>query len=107
MLQNENNYLTRLLGEKSYFSLGDHLKNVWLVSSDRPSVEMKKIRFLVGRPMRSVGKLNKDFQYLHKCMILVMLLALQIHTYKMASSRKSPVANFPIDHLPIRRKGLR
>ena len=25
---------------------GDHLKNVWLVLSDRPSVEMKKIRCL-------------------------------------------------------------
>ena len=61
------------------FMLGDRLKNVWLVSSDRPSVEMKKIRFLVGLLKRYIGNLNKDFQYLHKCMILVTLLALQIH----------------------------
>ena len=53
------------------------------MSSDRPSVEMKKIDkksdFWVGRLKRYVGNLNKDFQYFHKFMILVTFLALQIH----------------------------
>ena len=33
--------------------LGDRLKNVWLVSSDRPSVEMEKIRFF-GRASKTL-----------------------------------------------------
>ena len=33
--------------------VGDRLKNVWLVSSDRPSVEMEKIRFF-GRASKTL-----------------------------------------------------
>ena len=40
---------------------------------------MKKSDFWVGRLKPYIGNLNKDFQYLHKCMIVVTLLALQIH----------------------------
>ena len=36
-----------------YLSLGDRLKNVWLVSSDRPSVEMTKVGFL-GRASKTL-----------------------------------------------------
>ena len=42
-------------------SLGDSLKNVWLVSSDRPSSKVKKFRYLGRASKLHIGKLQQRF----------------------------------------------